>query len=124
LLQDLVEAFPQADPSSEFYNDPIDGSEAVDFLSEFIPRAREAIDSSPPAVAVVLEGGLVQCVVSDNPERLPEMDLVVIDYDTDGAEEGITEVPQGEGRPPVKAFAPSIPITRAGIDIAAVNGQL
>jgi len=40
LLQHLVESFPQADPASEFYNEPIDGSEAVDFLLEFIPQVR------------------------------------------------------------------------------------
>jgi len=45
LLQHLVESFPQADPASEFYNDPINGCDAVDFLSEFIPQVKNCIDA-------------------------------------------------------------------------------
>ena len=124
LLQHLVESFPQADPASDFYNDPIDGSEAVDFLSEFIPQARTDIDAEPPKVAVVLDGGLVRCIVSDCPERLAPMEIVVIDYDTDGDEEGIIKVPQGGDRPPEEAYATRIEVTKAVIDIAAVFSQL
>jgi hypothetical protein len=124
LLQHLVESFPQADPVSEFYNDPIDGCDAVDFLSEFIPEVRNCIDAEPPKVAVVLDGGLVRCIVSDCPERLAPMDVVVIDYDTDGDEEGIIKVPQGEDRPPEEAYATGFEVTKAEIDIAAVISQL
>lgn len=124
LLQHLVESFPQADPASDFYNDPIDGSDAVDFLSEYIPEVRNYIDAEPPKVAVVLDGGLVRCIVSDCPERLAPMEIVVIDYDTDGDEEGIIKVPQGGDRPPEEAYATRIEVTKAVIDIAAVFSQL
>src|ERR1700680_2971911 len=65
LLLEIIEAFPQADPASEFYNDEINGCEAVNFLSQFIPQIREYFDSPPPKVAVVLDGGLVHCLTSD-----------------------------------------------------------
>lgn len=41
LLMGLIERFPQADPESEFYGEEINGCEAVNFLSEFIPKIRE-----------------------------------------------------------------------------------
>lgn len=124
LLQHLIDSFPQADPVSEFYNDPINGCDAVDFLSEFIPEVRNYIDAEPPKVAVVLDGGLVRCIVSDSPERLVPMNVVVIDYDIDGDEEGIVQVPQGKDRPPEEAYANEFEITKAEIDIAAVISQL
>lgn len=124
LLHHLVESFPQADPDSEFYNDPIDGSDAVDFLSGFIPEVRNCIDAMPPKVAVVMDGGLVRCIVSDNPERLSPMDIVVIDYDTDGDEEGVVNVPQGRDRQSEEAYATGFEVTKAEIDIAAVISQL
>lgn len=46
LLQQLIEAFPQADPASEFHDEEIDGCEAVNFLSEFIPDVREYLDKN------------------------------------------------------------------------------
>ncbi len=148
LLQQIIEAFPQADPESEFYNEEIRGCEAVNFLSGFIPEVRKYLDRSenreditietlkacwgfienvtdddpersekffalrervrnclwdrtedePPTVAVILEGGLVQCVVSDRPSDIPPMNLMVIDYDTEGAdEEELLQVPQKDG---------------------------
>jgi hypothetical protein len=38
LLRDILERFPQADPESEFYNDDINGCEAVNFISELVPE--------------------------------------------------------------------------------------
>jgi len=147
LLQHLIEAFPQADPSSEFYNEEINGCEAVNFLSGFIPEVRKYIDDSesrenrslatlkacwdfienvtdddperndkffalreqvrnclwdeehePPAVAIILEGGLVQCIVSDRPDDIQPMNLLLLDYDTEGADEDeLLQVPQKDG---------------------------
>src|SRR6185369_4824122 len=51
LLLEIIEAFPQADPASEFYNEEINGCEAVNFLSQFIPQIREYLDAPPPKVA-------------------------------------------------------------------------
>ena len=97
LLLELIEAFPQADPASDFYLEEINGCEAVDFLSEFIPRLRAYLDAPPPTVAVVLEGGLVQCLTADRPYDVPPVTFVIIDYDTEETTEDIIEVPQGNG---------------------------
>jgi len=48
LLLEIIEAFPQADPASEFYDEEINGCEAVNFLSRFIPQIREYLDAPPP----------------------------------------------------------------------------
>ncbi|ANA41824.1 hypothetical protein A2G06_16945 (plasmid) [Geobacter anodireducens] len=44
LLQELIEAFPQADPESDIFDEGINGCEAVNFLTGFIPRVREHFD--------------------------------------------------------------------------------
>ena len=53
-------------------------------------------------IIVVIEGGLVQSILSDGPCK-----AAVIDYDTECAEEGSTvEIPQAlEGQPTEPAFA-------------------
>jgi len=51
------------------------------------------------------------CITSDN-------------YDTDGDEEGVVNVPQGENKPPEEAYATGFEVTKAVIDIAAVISQL
>lgn len=45
------------------------------------------MSSAKPILSVVLEGGLVQAVISDDPDRLPIDAAVIIDYDTEGADE-------------------------------------
>jgi hypothetical protein len=54
-------------------------------------------------VIIVIEGGLVQSILSDS----PDVQAAVIDYDTECAEEGETvEIPQSlEGHPTALAFA-------------------
>lgn len=50
-------------------------------------------------LVVTIEGGLVQGVSSDDPSELGK-DVVVIDYDAEGADpEVVRKVPQGEGDP-------------------------
>jgi len=173
LLLQILEAFPQADPESEFYNEEINGCEAVNFLSGFIPEVREYIDDSekrqnepfetlkacwdfienvtdddpersekfftlrervrnclwdrtddPPTVAIILEGALVQCVVSDRPAAIQPMNLLVIDYDTDGVdEELLLRVPQKDGSIST-ATGRYEGFCKAEIDLAAVMEQL
>ena len=44
--------------------------------------------SSKPCIAIVIEGGLVQTTLVENwPDQLPLPRLVVVDHDTDGADE-------------------------------------
>jgi len=54
--------------------------------------------SSPASMAVVLDGGFVQCVIAQNwPSTVPLPRLVVVDYDTEGAdEEEITQFSIGD----------------------------
>jgi len=124
LLLEIIEAFPQADPTNEFYNEEINGCEAVNFLSQFIPQIREYLDAPPPKVAVVLDGGLVQCLTADRPKDVPSITFMVIDYDTDGAAPDETvKVPQGDGEIS-EAFARVEELGQAEIDLDAVLEQL
>ena len=123
LLLEIIEAFPQADPACDFYHEEINGCEAVDFLSQFIPRIRDYLDAPPPTVAVVLEGGLVQCLTADRPHDVPSVTFVIIDYDTEGSTEDTVEVPQGNGDL-AAAFARVEKPGQATIDLVAVLAQL
>lgn len=78
--------------------------------------AGAATDTTPPTLAIVLEGGLVQAVVSDRPDAI-RMNVRVIDYDTDGADDDrLSEVPQGDGSV-CYAFVEHHDLTEAGIDL-------
>ena len=173
LLLELIENFPQADPASEFHGEEINGCEAVNFLSEFIPDVREYLDNNeyreskalavlkacwdfienvtdedpartdkffalrervrnvvserrqePPTVAVILEGGLVQCVVSDRPNDIQPMNLMVLDYDTEGAdEEELLQVPQKDGSVST-ATGRYLGFEHADIGLASVMDQI
>ncbi|HEY6874194.1 MAG TPA: hypothetical protein VI298_15830 [Geobacteraceae bacterium] len=173
LLLELIENFPQADPASEFHGEEINGCDAVNFLSEFIPDVREHLDDNeyresealgvlkacwdfienvtdehpertdkffalrervrnifserrhePPTVAVILEGGLVQCVVSDRPNAIQPMNLMVLDYDTEGAdEEELLQVPQKDGSVST-ATGRYLGFEHADIGLATVMDQL
>ena len=173
LLQAIIEAFPQADPASEFYNEEINGCEAVNFLSGFIPEVRKFIDDSESrenepldtlkacwdfienvtdddperndkffalrervrdclwnrtddllTVAIILEGGLVQCVVSDRPDNIQPMNLMVLDYDSEGADEDeLLQVPQKDGSVST-ATGRYEGFCQAEIDLSAVMDQL
>lgn len=84
-------------------------------------------DDPPPArpvVGVIIEGGLVQSVVSTVPEQLSALNLVILDYDVEGADaDELLHVPQGNG-----ASAPAVgrieQITQSDIDLTAVFGQM
>ena len=173
LLLHLIETFPQADPASEFFNEEINGCEAVNFLSEFIPDVREYLDNNeyresetltvlkacwdfienvtdedpartdrffalrewvrsvlserhqePPTVAVILEGGLVQSIVSDRPGDIQPMNLMVLDYDTEGAdEEELLQVPQKDGSVST-ATGRYLGFEHADIGLASVMDQI
>ena len=50
-----------------------------------------------PRIGIRIEGGIVQSAFTQDP-NLPEMELVVVDCDTDGAGESeLTAIPQGDG---------------------------
>jgi len=76
LLRDILEQFPQADPESEFYNEDINGCEAVDFLSELVPEIRLLLDADSPSEpengaleALRAAWSFIEDVTEDDPER-------------------------------------------------------
>jgi hypothetical protein len=173
ILLYLIETFPQADPESEFYNEGIDGCNAVDFISEIGPKIRKVLDKhdvnegralgvleaawdfienvleddpernekffalrekvrnvfwergiDEPILAVTIEGGVVQAVVSDYPEFLPSMNVVVIDYDTRGMQVSeMIRVPQEDGSIST-ADVTVHEINKARINLTAVLDQV
>ncbi len=69
-------------------------------------------------VAVVMDGGIIQAVVAENPELMNNINLVLMDYDTDGADEhDLVAVPQGDGREEAAAYMRELDITKARIDL-------
>jgi hypothetical protein len=74
-------------------------------------------------LAIVVEGGIVQDIVTDEPELLNEP-VVLIDYDTEGAYESeLIRVPSDDARI-CDAYANVEHIARAGIDLLTVAKQL
>ena len=74
LLQVIIEAFPQADPASEFYNEEISGCEAVNFLSGFVPEVRKYLDNAQNLENEPLETlkacwDFIESVTDEDPER-------------------------------------------------------
>ena len=51
-------------------------------------------------LAIIVEGGVVQAIISDDPKALAAAidDILLVDYDTDGADDNeTTPVDQGDG---------------------------
>ena len=76
LLRDILERFPQTDPESEFYNDDINGCDAVNFISELVPEIRRLLDADPPSKpdngaleALRSAWSFIEDVTDDDPER-------------------------------------------------------
>ena len=80
------------------------------------------IEASPAYLAVVMNGGLVQSVVSNS--DLPDLNVLVIDYDAEGTNpEDLVSVPQADGTS-ARAWFSFYTIEAATIDLAAVVHQL
>ena len=88
------------------------------------PVSLSDLDKGQPALAVVLQGGLVQAIVSNHPEMMKGWNVLVIDYDTEGAEAGeIFQVLQEDGTM-AKAIARFEAVEEAGIDLEKVVENL
>lgn len=93
-------------------------------VSEIIADLDAAIDRAAikPRLAIILEGGLVQAVISDHAAIAEEMirGLSIIDYDTDGADAEeraeMVRVPQSDGGY-ADAFIRGEEITQAAIPL-------
>ena len=72
-----------------------------------------------PTLVIVLEGGVIQDIVSNAPDSFDN--IVVIDYDTDGADPAeLTDVPQGDHYPDQPAHVWQTAASMSGIDITEV----
>lgn len=56
----------------------------------------EIMSENPIKIAVILEGGVVQAVVTKDPALTKNIEIVIIDYDVQG-EDASSSVPQGNG---------------------------
>ena len=124
LLTMIVNQFPQADPNHEDYDTEINGGDAADFISELVPQIIEFLDRPAPKVAVVLEGGLVQDIVSDRPEEVVATSMVV-DYDIKHVddESDLLTVRNNDGTTE-KVFAHTEDVIHTGCDLEALDADL
>jgi hypothetical protein len=80
------------------------------------------LEARPIYLAVVMEGGLVQSIVSN--ATIYDLDVLVIDYDTHGSmPEDLVSVPQADGSS-AKAWSSFYAIEEATIDLSDVVHQL
>jgi len=83
-----------------------------------------AAQPARPTLGVVLEGGLISAVISNDPARLPIDEVVILDYDTEGAdEEDLYDVLQPDGST-VQAYASITAFDKAGIDLESIVTQI
>ena len=92
------------------------------FLDDQIAAGPKPAKPAPLKIGIVLDGGLVQAVVSDNPEALANADILVIDYDTEGADiSDLSIVLQGDRKTVAFACVHRESIERAEIDLSGVR---
>lgn len=78
------------------------------------------METETQTIAVVMDGGIVQTVVADHPGFL-HLDVIVIDYDTEGVEdESLSRIAQGDGSY-VEAYTYSMPVEKAGICMTPIR---
>jgi len=66
-------------------DESISGAEVVDWLVDFVHRARESLAATAPPILVTVEGGVVQSVCN-----VPlGVEVEVRDYDCDGCDEAL-----------------------------------
>ena len=84
------------------------------------------LESQPakPILSVIIEGGIVQALISNDPARFPIDEVVIIDYDTEGADTAdIYDVPQSD-RSTVQAYVSITVFGKSGIDLGNVVAQI
>ena len=79
------------DTGKIFYRDNIHRLNSE--VQEAIKEIRETIKKKSPKVIAVIQGGILQNVLSDQ-----DLDLVTIDYDFEDDPEDGVEIPQGSGK--------------------------
>ena len=104
-----------------------DGNSFAALTETEIDTLCESINAptDPIYLAIVIEGGMVQDIVSNHPNAFAFVDdVMVIDYDDDSADpDDLTIVPQEDGTE-ADALCHSSSISTAAIGLAAVSAAL
>ena len=110
----------QYSSTSQWLEQRISEAETGDFgpQTEDPTGTTSTTDQAPPILAIHIEGGLVQAVFSNNPGNIAAKEIIILDYDTEGADgDEIILVPQCDGTPDVEAVSHIELIHQAGIDL-------
>jgi hypothetical protein len=107
----------------------ISGADLVEWFGDWRQRMREAITNPEPDLAkrlfVIVEGGLVSGVVTDDP-ALVGLDVGIIDYDTDDIDdeerEQLVTFDQKHGE--AQAFVRGDTVERAEFDLTPAHAEL
>jgi hypothetical protein len=95
LAQQAIDEWPEFDS-----DDDVNGGDLVEWFGRWRDATKKALAAAAlakrPSLAIIMEGGVVQDVVTDMPEAFDLQRFVIIDYDTDGADE-VMLVPQSTG---------------------------
>ena len=87
-------------------------------------EVQRVLNRPAPCLGIVLQGGIVQAIVSDQPELMTDWKVMVIDYDTESTpDEDLVSVPQSDGRDS-KAWSYLDSVTQTAIDLKAVYAAL
>lgn len=87
-------------------------------------EVQRVLNRPTPYLGIVLQGGIVQAIVSDQPELMADWKVMVIDYDTESTpDEDLVKVPQSDGSVST-AWSYLDSVTQTAIDLKAVYEAL
>jgi len=87
-------------------------------------EVQRVLNRPNPYLGIVLQGGIVQAIVSDQPELMADWKVMVIDYDTESTpNEDLVKVPQSDGSVST-AWSYLDSVTQTAIDLKAVYEAL
>ncbi len=85
-----------------------------------LSEVQRILNRPAPYLGIILQGGIVQAIVSDQPELMADWKVMVIDYDTESTpDEDLVNVPQSDGSDS-KAWAYLDSVTQTAIGLKAV----
>jgi hypothetical protein len=89
-----------------------------------LSEVQRILNRPAPYLGIVLQGGIVQAIISDQPELMADWKVMVIDYDTESTpDEDLVSVPQSDGSDS-KAWVYLDSVTQIAIDLKAVYAAL
>ena len=85
-----------------------------------LSEVQRILNRPTPYLGIVLQGGIVQAIISDQPELMADWKVMVIDYDTESIpDEDLVSVLQS-GESDSKAWAYLDSVTQTAVDLKAV----